>query len=199
MIVCRRFYSFIHDLLITIVVLLKALSGRLRPLGGAKMSGEVYFDGDNIKSGKFLVGKVSDYIEQGDTHEAVLTVAETILFAWKCTTGGHHSYARARDDAAAEILNKDDENYVLAQNVMLALGLNGCKDTVVGNGMIRGVSGGQKRRVTIGELTACPRPVKLMDSISNGLDSATTYDIVRAIKVISTKIGTTVVLSLLQV
>lgn len=180
-------------------VLLKGLAGRLRPLGGAKMSGEVYYDGDNIKSGKFLVGKVADYVEQGDTHEAVLTVAETILFAWLCTSGGHHGYARARDEVSAALLNKDDETRVLPQNVATVLGLGGCKDTLVGNGMIRGVSGGQKRRVTIGEMITCPRPIKLMDSISNGLDTATTYDIVRSIKLISTKVGTTVVISLLQV
>lgn len=179
--------------------MLKALSGRLRPLGGAKIGGEVYFDGDNIKSNKFLVGKVADYIEQGDTHEAVLTVAESILFSWLCTTAGHHSYARARDDQAAAALNKDDDKQVLAQNVMMALGIHSCKDTLVGNGMIRGVSGGQKRRVTVGEMLVCPRPVKLMDSISNGLDSATTYDIVRSIHTISINYGTTVVISLLQV
>jgi ABC-type multidrug transport system ATPase subunit/ABC-type multidrug transport system permease subunit len=167
-------------------------------LGGAKIGGEVYFDGDNIKSNKFLVGKVADYIEQGDTHEAVLTVAESILFSWLCTTAGHHSYARARDDQAAAVLNKDDEKQVLAQNVMMALGIHSCKDTLVGNGMIRGVSGGQKRRVTVGEMLVCPRPVKLMDSISNGLDSATTYDIVRSIHTISINYGTTVVISLLQ-
>ena len=180
-------------------VLLKALAGRLRSLGGAKMSGEVYYDGDNIKSGKFLVGKVADYIEQGDTHEAVLTVAETILFSWQCTTGGHHGYARARDEASAEILNKDDDNHVQPKNVTIVLGLDGCKDTPVGNGMIRGVSGGQKRRVTIGEMVTCPRPIKLMDSISNGLDTATAYDIIRSIKSFSSKVGTTIVISLLQV
>ncbi len=163
------------------------------------MEGEVYYDGDNIKSEKFLVGKVADYVEQGDTHEAVLTVAETILFAWKCTSGGHHSYARARNPQTADILDKDDEKTVLPMNVIMALGLTGCKDTVVGNGMIRGVSGGQKRRVTIGEMVTCPRPIKLMDSISNGLDSATTFDIVRTIKMFSTKVGTTIVISLLQV
>eukprot|EP01033_Poteriospumella_lacustris_P015615 gene15613-11178_t len=179
-------------------VLLKALAGRLRPLGGAKMAGEVYYDGDNIKSGKFLVGKVADYVEQGDTHEAVLTVAETILFSWQCTSGGHHGYARARDEASAEMLNKDDEKHILTQNVTISLGLNGCKDTLVGNGMIRGVSGGQKRRVTIGEMMTCPRPIKLMDSISNGLDTATTFDIIRTIKLIASKVGITVVISLLQ-
>lgn len=76
-------------------VLLKAISGRLRPGGQAKLSGEVYFDGDNIHSDKFLVNKVAAYVEQGDTHEAVLTVEETLKFAWMASSGGHASYGRS--------------------------------------------------------------------------------------------------------
>ena len=143
----------------TKIVLLRALAGRLRELGGAKLTGDVYYDGDNIKSGKFFIGKVADYIEQGDTLEAVLTVEETLKFAWMCTTGGHHSYARSRDNHSAEVLNKDDTNATMVHNVITGLGLKGCKNTIVGNGMIRGVSGGQKRRVTVGEMLVCPRPV----------------------------------------
>ena len=37
-----------------------------------------------------------------------------------------------------------------------------------------------------------------MESISNGLDTATAYDIIRSIKYLSSKVGTTVVISLLQ-
>lgn len=139
--------------------MLKALAGQLVPLGGAKLSGDVYYDGDNINSGKFIPGKVADYIEQGDTHEAVITVDETFKFAWLTATGGHHSYAIAKDDVSADLLNRDDEEFVLVNNILTILGLRGCKDTYVGNGMIRGISGGQKRRVTIGELMTCPRPV----------------------------------------
>jgi len=179
-------------------VLLKGLAGRLRPLGGAKISGEVYYDGDNLKSGKFLLGKVSDYIEQGDTHEAVLTVDETMKFAWQCTTGGNHAYGQAKDNESAEVLNKDDEHFAAVNNVLTTLGLTGCKDTYVGDQMIRGVSGGQKRRVTIGEILVIPRPVKFMDCITNGLDTATAYDIIRAIRVLNQSTGLTNLISLLQ-
>ncbi len=143
-------------------VLLKGLAGRLRELGGAKIRGEVYYRGDNIKSGKFLVGKVSDYVEQGDTHSAVLTVEETLKFAWLCTTGGHHAYGRAKDEKSAEFLNEDDALFVQVKNVTAGLGLTSCKDILVGDQMIRGVSGGQKRRVTVGEIDVIPRPVSIL-------------------------------------
>ena len=35
------------------------------------------------------------------------------------------------------------------------------------------------RHVSVGEMMVCPRSIRLMDSISNGLDAATTYDIIR--------------------
>jgi ABC-type multidrug transport system ATPase subunit len=152
-------------------VLLQALAGSLHPLGGAKLSGEVFYDGVNIHSKKFIPAKISDYIEQGDTHIAVLTVEETLKFAWKYTTGGHHSYARAKDETSSAKLNEDDARLGLIHNILLTLGLTGCKDTCVGDGMIRRISGGQKRRVTVSEMVSCPRPLKLMDSVSNGLDS----------------------------
>eukprot|EP00981_Chlorochromonas_danica_P003637 scaffold680_cov176-Ochromonas_danica.AAC.1 len=90
--------------------------------------------------------------------EIRMKLEETLRFAWKCTTGGKNSYARAKDEESAAILDDVEKHaYTMVENMMVALGLKGCKDTVVGNGKIRGVSGGQKRRVTIGELFVCPR------------------------------------------
>jgi ABC-type multidrug transport system ATPase subunit len=57
-----------------------------------------------------------------------------------------------------------------------------CADTVVGGGLLRGVSGGQRKRVTTGELMVGPAKTLLMDEISTGLDSSTTYLIVRCIR-----------------
>ncbi len=82
---------------------------------------------------------------------------------------------------------------------MKVLGLYEAADTLVGDGMIRGVSGGQKRRVTLGEMLLLPRRIKFLDAISNGLDAATTYDIVQALKFITNTAGITTVISLLQV
>ncbi|KAF6149609.1 hypothetical protein GIB67_011218, partial [Kingdonia uniflora] len=57
------------------------------------------------------------------------------------------------------------------------LGLEICADTMVGDEMVRGISGGQRKRVTTGEMLVGPAKVLFMDEISTGLDSSTTFQI----------------------
>lgn len=64
--------------------------------------------------------------------------------------------------------------------------------------MLRGVSGGKCKRVTTGEMSFGIKKVHLMDEISTGLDSPTTFDIVTSLKSMAVNFKTTVVISLLQ-
>jgi ABC-type multidrug transport system ATPase subunit len=195
-------YKFIH---IGKTLLLKALSGRISKDEGmfsafSKMNfdGSVTYNGESKESGKFLIPKFVDYVEQNDSHAATLTVAETLTFAWKSASGGHHSYGLAKDKDSADFINSEDERLSRVNNTINILGLHGCRDTVVGDNMLRGISGGQKRRVTMGEMFALPRPIKFMDCISNGLDAVTTFDIIQAAKNIVHHLDSTFVISLLQ-
>ena len=81
---------------------------------------------------------------------------------------------------------------------MQLLGLDICADTMVGDQMIRGISGGQKKRVTTGEMIVGPSKVLLMDEISTGLDSSTTFQIVKSLKEFIHILEGTAVISLLQ-
>ncbi|KAI7748945.1 hypothetical protein M8C21_011098, partial [Ambrosia artemisiifolia] len=78
------------------------------------------------------------------------------------------------------------------------LGLETCADTMVGDQMRRGISGGEKKRVTIGEMLVGPANVFFMDEISNGLDSSTTCRITKFLREISHEMDLTMVISLLQ-
>jgi len=86
---------------------LKALAGQLT-VGSAHLEGEVLYNGDSIDCGKYLVGKVATYADEKEQHAGVLTVRETMDFAWYSTTGGHHSYNTAKDEESAAVLDKDD-------------------------------------------------------------------------------------------
>ena len=93
---------------------LKALAGQLT-VGSAHLEGEVLYNGDPIDCGKYLVGKLATYSDEKEQHSPVLTVRETLEFAWKMTTGGHHSYAVAKDKESAEVLDQDDEHSVMVR------------------------------------------------------------------------------------
>lgn len=87
---------------------LKALYCQL-VVGKAHLEGDILYNGDPVDCGKYLVGKVSSYVDEKEQHAATLTVRETLEFAWKMTTGGHHSYNIAKDANAAAVLDRDDE------------------------------------------------------------------------------------------
>jgi ABC-type Mn2+/Zn2+ transport system ATPase subunit len=53
--------------------------------------------------------------------------------------------------------------------IMKMLGLWHVRDTVVGNELLRGVSGGERHRVTTAEMLVGPRRILLMDEISTGV------------------------------
>ncbi|EQC24810.1 hypothetical protein SDRG_17301, partial [Saprolegnia diclina VS20] len=78
------------------------------------------------------------------------------------------------------------------------MGLKICEDTIVGNAMLRGVSGGERKRVTVGEMEFGMKQVSFMDEISTGLDSAAAYDIVKSQKCMAESLKKTIVIALLQ-
>ncbi|GLJ18633.1 hypothetical protein SUGI_0332060 [Cryptomeria japonica] len=69
---------------------------------------------------------------------------------------------------------------------------------MIGDVMRRGVSGGQKKRVTTGEMIVGAANALLMDEISTGLDSSTTFQIVKCLRQYVHVFNSTMVVSLLQ-
>ncbi|XP_058221822.1 pleiotropic drug resistance protein 1-like isoform X3 [Rhododendron vialii] len=87
---------------------------------------------------------------------------------------------------------------LMTDYIIKILGLDVCADSLVGDAMLRGISGGQKKRVTTGEMMVGPARALFMDEISTGLDSSTTFQIVNSIKNSSHILQGTFVISLLQ-
>lgn len=93
-------------------------------------------------------------------------------FAWKCRSGGTHRTPLHGDgpEVDATIKNMDDGMYRVMV-ILEAMGLTRVKDTFVGDQeTVRGVSGGEKKRVTVGEMSVGDFPILCMDEISTGLD-----------------------------
>ncbi|KAL4636637.1 hypothetical protein ACB092_03G023300 [Castanea dentata] len=82
--------------------------------------------------------------------------------------------------------------------ILKILGLDICADTLVGDAMRRGISGGQKKRLTTGEMIVGPTKALFMDEITNGLDSSTAFQIVTCLQQLVHITDATVLVSLLQ-
>ncbi|KAI3455371.1 hypothetical protein Pfo_012034 [Paulownia fortunei] len=90
------------------------------------------------------------------------------------------------------------EASIVTDYILKILGLDICADTLVGDAMIRGISGGQRKRVTTGEMLVGPAKALFMDEISTGLDSSTTFQVVNSIRQSVHILKGTVLISLLQ-
>ncbi|XP_022948220.1 ABC transporter G family member 31-like [Cucurbita moschata] len=164
---------------------------------------------------EFCVQRTSAYISQSDNHLAELTVRETLDFAARCQ-GASESFAEYLKELAClekerKIRPSPDidafmkassvggkKHSVLTDYILKVLGLDICSQTLVGNDMVRGVSGGQRKRVTSGEMIVGPRKTLFMDEISTGLDSSTTYQIVKCLRNFVHQMEATVLMALLQ-
>ncbi|WVZ64109.1 hypothetical protein U9M48_013676 [Paspalum notatum var. saurae] len=82
--------------------------------------------------------------------------------------------------------------------IIKILGLSDCADTIVGDELHRGISGGQKKRTTIGEMLVGRARCFFMDDVSTGLDSSTTLQIMTFLQQMAHLMDLTMVISLLQ-
>eukprot|EP00933_Yihiella_yeosuensis_P045258 TRINITY_DN40609_c0_g1_i1.p1 TRINITY_DN40609_c0_g1~~TRINITY_DN40609_c0_g1_i1.p1 ORF type:complete len:639 (-),score=121.46 TRINITY_DN40609_c0_g1_i1:148-2064(-) len=122
-------------------------------LRGGKASGSVTLNDEQLDFEVFR--KHAVYVEQYDTHWGYLTCREIMNYA-----------------AELYIPGDPDEQKASVQNKMEQLGLLECADTMAGNAFLKGLSGGQRKRLTLG--VAClKKPVlMLLDEPTSGLDAA---------------------------
>ncbi|KAJ7951846.1 Pleiotropic drug resistance ABC transporter [Quillaja saponaria] len=172
--------------------LLLSLAGKLDQ--SLKFSGRVTYNGHGLD--EFVPQRTAAYISQHDIHIPEMTVRETLAFSARCQgVGTRHEWITelSRKEKAANITPDPDIDVF-----MKILGLDICADTMVGDEALRGVSGGQRKRVTTGEMLVGPSKALFMDEISTGLDSSTTFQIVKSIKQYIHILKGTAVISLLQ-
>ncbi|KAL9251895.1 ABC transporter G family member 32-like protein [Drosera capensis] len=192
-------------------ILLMALAGRLGQ--GLQISGRITYNGHDFC--EFVPQRTAAYVSQQDCHVAEMTVRETLDFAGHCQGVGTNYdmlMELTRREKAAGIKPEEDldifmkalsldsgqNTSLVVEYILKVLGLDLCADTLVGDEMLKGISGGQKKRLTTGELLMGPARVLFMDEISNGLDSATTYHIVNYLKHSTRALEGTTLVSLLQ-
>uniref|UniRef100_H3GD44 ABC transporter domain-containing protein n=1 Tax=Phytophthora ramorum TaxID=164328 RepID=H3GD44_PHYRM len=184
--------------------LMKVLSGRFPQEKRVTVDGHITYNGVPQQELGSRLPQFVTYVDQHDVHFPTLTVKETLEFAHAFTGGellrrGEELLANGSVDENLEALKTVQTLFQHYPDIVIEqLGLQNCQDTIIGNGMLRGVSGGERKRVTTGEMEFGMKYMTLMDEISTGLDSATAFDIITTQRSIAKTLGKTVVISLLQ-
>ncbi|EXJ89743.1 hypothetical protein A1O3_02810 [Capronia epimyces CBS 606.96] len=130
-----------------------------------------------------VVTSICSYVPQDDSALLpCLTVRETLHFA-----------ARLRLPAFLS----HEQKVQRAESVLLQLGLKDCADTLVGSDMVKGISGGEKRRVSIGIQILTDPQVLLLDEPTSGLDAFTAFSIIQVLKGLADE-GRTIIFSIHQ-
>ncbi|KAJ0976464.1 hypothetical protein J5N97_018429 [Dioscorea zingiberensis] len=177
-----------------------------------KFTGDVSYNGFKLE--EFATEKTSSYISQNDMHIPVMTVREILDFS------ARFQGVRSRAEIMKEVNKREQQEGIVPEPnidtymkaisleglerslqtdyVLKIMGLDICADIMVGDAMRRGISGGQKKRLTTGEMIVGPAKALFMDDISTGLDSSTTYQIVKCLQQMAHIMEVTMVISLLQ-
>ncbi|PPR95601.1 hypothetical protein GOBAR_AA25066 [Gossypium barbadense] len=141
---------------------LDALAGRI---ARGSLQGSVRIDGKPVTTSYMKM--ISSYVMQEDQLFPMLTVQETFMFAAEVRLP--HSISRAE--------KKKRVNELLSQ-----LGLETAAHTYIGDEGRRGVSGGERRRVSIGIDIIHKPPLLFLDEPTSGLDSTSAYSVVEKVK-----------------
>ncbi|XP_078447765.1 pleiotropic drug resistance protein 2-like [Wolffia australiana] len=190
--------------------LLLALAGKLEK--SLRVSGQVTYCGHKLN--EFVPQRTSAYISQRDLHLGEMTVRETLDFSGRCLGVGTRydmlsELARREKEQSLPpdpevdafmrlAMSPDHDERLVTEYILKMLGLDICADILVGDEMRRGISGGQKKRVTTGEMLVGPARALFMDEISNGLDTSTTFQITKFMRQIVQTLDATVLITLLQ-
>lgn len=128
------------------------------------------------------------YTAEVDVHFPQLSVGDTLTFA-----------ARARQPRRLpEGLSRNDFSDHLRDVVMAMFGISHTVNTKVGNEFVRGVSGGERKRVTIAEATLSGAPLQCWDNSTRGLDSANAIEFCRTIRLQTELFQSTACVSIYQ-
>lgn len=148
----------------------------------AAVEGDVSYGGISAaKQAKQFRGEVN-YNEEDDSHMADLNVWQTLKFALTNKTKKHEKH----------------EIPIILDALLKVFGIPHTKYTKVGNEYVRGVSGGERKRVSIAETLATKSTVVCWDNSTRGLDASTALDYAKSLRIMTDMSNRTTLVTLYQ-
>ncbi|CAH7682783.1 pleiotropic drug resistance ABC transporter [Phakopsora pachyrhizi] len=157
-------------------------------VGFMDVGGEVEYGGiDSQTIAASYKGEVV-YNPEDDVHHATLTVGQTLSFALSTKT------------PARRLPNQTERNFreQIMDLLLKILAISHTKNTLVGNAQVRGVSGGERKRVSIAEMMATRACVLAWDNSTRGLDASTALSYAKSLRILANIFKTTNFVTLYQ-
>ncbi|KAJ6127596.1 hypothetical protein N7523_003208 [Penicillium sp. IBT 18751x] len=140
----------------------------------AEVNGEVSYASISAEDMKKKYGSEVIYNAEDDIHYPTLPVKHTLDFG-----------LRLRKPAKYNGQNTETFSQDMTDRLLGSLGMSHTKNTIVGNSFVRGVSGGERKRVSLAEVMATNPAVACWDNPIRGLDSSSALQFLRLLKEIS--------------
>ncbi|KAL8705645.1 MAG: hypothetical protein Q9201_001242 [Fulgogasparrea decipioides] len=159
---------------------LKALANKRSEF--ASVTGDVTYGGISAsEQNKHYRGEVN-YNPEDDQHFPSLNVWQTLKFSlMNKTRKRHHS-----------------EINIIIDALLKMFGISHTKKTLVGNEMVHGISGGERKRVSIAETLATKSTVVCWDNSTRGLDASTALDYANSLRIMTDVSNRTTLVTLYQ-
>lgn len=159
---------------------LKAVSGQLD--SNCHINGELSYVSPNPNEINDRIKRQSLFCAADDAHFSTLSVKQTLGFAVNSKVGSLDTLTR---------------NYV-RENLMKIFNISHQADTLIGDSLRRGISGGEKKRVSIAEALLAQPSVACWDNSTLGLDAGSAADFVKCLRILTDTYKTTTFAALYQ-
>eukprot|EP00522_Entomoneis_paludosa_P006385 CAMPEP_0172451976 /NCGR_PEP_ID=MMETSP1065-20121228/9768_1 /TAXON_ID=265537 /ORGANISM="Amphiprora paludosa, Strain CCMP125" /LENGTH=650 /DNA_ID=CAMNT_0013203947 /DNA_START=259 /DNA_END=2211 /DNA_ORIENTATION=+ len=147
--------------------LLNILAGRAKSNGSLTITSDVRLNNYSVDPTNIQVRKLIAFVAQDDSLQVTATPREAIYFS-----------AKLRLPRST----KESQLEKLTERMISELGLTSCADTMVGGELIKGISGGERKRTSVGvELVVKPALV-FLDEPTSGLDSFSAVQLCQVLK-----------------
>lgn len=147
----------------------------------AKVSGQLLVDEHEVSLNTFR--SIASFVEQEDALIGSLTARETIEIA------AHLSQPKSSTSAGRK---------AMTDQLLRAFGLNVCADTLVGTPIRKGISGGQKRRVSVASQLVTGPKILFLDEPTSGLDSTASREVMSYMRQVARELNLIVIASIHQ-
>lgn len=155
--------------------------------GYTSISGEVLYGPYTAEEFQQYRGEAV-YNAEDDLHHPTLTVEQTLAFALDTKTP---------KKLPAGLTKKQFKEQVISM-LLKMFNIEHTRNTVVGGHFVRGVSGGERKRVSIAEMLITNACILSWDNSTRGLDASTALDFVKSLRIQTDLYRTTTFVSLYQ-